>query len=286
MGVESVPFGRDSLQEDACITARYVYDKDIVEGKQCFDIVDIIGQRLPPFSSWKPRPILYDNPRYLWMVIMTIWDVLLIGLWFGKYLLEDPGDYDYYLTNWSWSTQATYFFLKLVALYIGSQKLLFAVNFMIFWPTWMLVWGVFWMVTAVLYDSPELVTSAFSMYGAGLVMVVNTIYHYITVVMMFIDIFLSIKDHWSMLYVERRLVWLFILLNVALAELICIFYLIVNNPTSVYQLHHLKWWGLLIIYQVVILVAGVMFMYASSSLCTAGKGGVNFAGKQTSSKEE
>lgn len=265
-------------------TSRYEYDKECLAGNKVLDIVDILGGRLQPFKYWEALPILYDNPRYLWMIIYTVWDIILIALWFGKYILEDPGDYDYYLTNWSWSTQAVYFFLKLVALYTGSKYILFVVNFMIFWPVWMVVWGVFWMVTAVLYDSPELVTSAFAMYGAGLVMLVNTIYHYITVVMMFIDIFLSIKDHWSMLYVERRMVWMFIFLNVILAEAICVAYLIVNNPTSVYQLHHIKWWGLLLIYQAVVLVAGVMFMYVCSSLCTAGKGGVNFAGKQ--SKQE
>lgn len=122
----------------------------------------------------------------LWGGLQTVVAVAKVAITFGTV------DYIKYMTNWSWSWQTVFFDLVAIASWMVLIKeyrarkhhraptpdvfLRFVLeNF--FFPTIMLVFGVFFGLRVVLWYAPELLSENFEAYGEGLVYDANFFIH-------------------------------------------------------------------------------------------------------------
>lgn len=229
----------------------------------CVDIIHVVAnaRERAPLDWPVPLPLIYDSLRWVDFAVALVWGALMWYGWIAKYFMENPAHFGHFLTNWSWAAQTVYFTLKVAALATTSARLLHWTYYWVFWPVWINCWAVMWLVILVLADSPGLVTDLFHQYGAGTVLAADRLYHVVTLVIMFIDFFVSLKDHFGFWYLKTGSAWLMILYQWLLAHFVVLCYLALNNIRSVYDLHNVYWWTMFLCYEPVALVAGVLFMF-------------------------
>lgn len=240
-------------------------NRDIIE------LVSVWTGKDEDLPSWPtPHPMIYDAVRWINLAIDVCWLLVLLAGWISKYFLENPEHFGHFLTNWSWVLQTIYFAFKVASLATGSRHLIWFTYSVLFWPVWINTWAVMWLVILVLADSPGLVTDVFDQYGAGTVLAADRLYHVVTLAIMVIDFFLSVKDHFSFWLLRTKSVWIMIVVQVVFAHAIVLTYLGLNNIRSVYDLHQVYWWTMLLCYEPVVLFNGILFMFVCSQFRRAG----------------
>ena len=239
------------------------------------DVTDCIAVRDNKPPDWvKIRPLIVDALLVLAVIWCVGWAGVFLFGWFGKYGLEPAENYRYYLTNWSWTLQALYYSVKGVGLIFRSRYITAFVYMFMFWPTWIISNAVSIMVVFVIVDNPDMLVELFRKYGAATVLGMDRVYHVIPVAVLTIDVILSLRYLVGWFWLRDRSVWIMILLQVVFTHCVVLFYMGMNDMHAVYGLHHLRWWELCLVFELTLLLVGVLFMYALSQFKKLG--GFNF----------
>lgn len=228
------------------------------------DLIEAVAFGAQPEIWPRPRRIIMGPLIWIDFVVVLCWTAVLWYGFAGKLMAENPEHFGHFLTNWSWMTQLVYFTLKLLSIIFRSGRLLWFTNYVVFWPTWINCWAVAWLVMLVLEDSPGLVTDMFKDVSPGLVLLGDRIYHVVTVLIIVVDFFLTLKAHFGMWFLRTKSIWLLILLEIVVAHMIVLTYLALNDIRSVYDLHDVYWWTMFLCYEAVVIVNGILFMYGVS----------------------
>lgn len=225
-----------------------------------FDVHNMYVECWLPFRSVpRARPI-YNWLRWTCILLIFCWTLFLLAGWIGKYSFEANGWFMFkrYLTNWTWAGQCIFYIIFLVACCDRSGWLLRNVVYKIlYWPTRMAIWGVFWMVIPVLRDSPGLVTDNFDSIGAGWTLVAERCFHVITYVFIEQMNWLIRSDLQEMLNLEPARLWLDVLQNILVVHIYVAVYWANNNFDSVYHLNHeYTTWVMVVMFEVIAVLYG------------------------------
>lgn len=217
-----------------------------------YDIHSLYVWGWKPFRKVPNAHPIYNYMRWTVMIMIVAWTLILIGGMAGKMVVEKRGWFTWgkYLTNWTWTYQMVVYILFIISWFDRSGAMLRFLYRVLFWPTRMAIWGVFWMVIPVLKDSPELVTSAFDLVGAGWTLVAERMFHVITFFVIEQMTWLVRNDLQLMLHLKPKYLWLDILQQVVLVHIYVLIYWANNNFESVYHLHELSVWTLFLVFEI------------------------------------
>jgi hypothetical protein len=221
------------------------------------DGIRVVTRLAKPLFPYKFRP--YWNPaRALETILLVGYLVILWIGWIAKYFGERERAYAEFLTNWSWTLQTLTYTFKIVSYIDPSGTLLYLYYTVLFWPMATTAWGVFVLVTFVLQDNPNLLAEMFEDYGAGNVLLANTIYHYVPPVMVLIFIFLSYKDHRQILWLRPWGIAIHMGWQLMVSQFPVLIYASIYDFTEVYGLKDLSWWQILLLYEIGCVIAWLL----------------------------
>ena len=181
------------------------------------------------------------NMTYGWIPIGVLaaamfWTVILI-----KTIGWGVQDYIMYFTNWSWTLQGLFYVADLICYIDRSRKMHFFLLSFMFWPVYLTVSAVFWIVLFVTVINDKLFRQAVNEYGVGDMILGNTLVH--VVPYLFIIVFLSIRssDITQIISAYREedgrfggLFYAYLITNFVISVSFVVLYSFLNDYTKVY----------------------------------------------------
>lgn len=132
-------------------------------------------------------PPRFRNARLILLLCSTtLWALILWAGAIGKIASDDVLDVVQHYTNWVWFMQTAYYTVDIISLLRDTRGLEFNLLFGVWWVVFPNIWVVFWLVFAMIYSNPEVITDNFEENGgdyyAGTVLVADRIFHVLTAV--------------------------------------------------------------------------------------------------------
>lgn len=209
-------------------------------------------------------PAHFRNPRLILLLASDIvWVVILWIGTIGKIATDSTLDVLQHYTNWLWFMQTAYYSVDVIALLSQTRALEFNLLFGVWWVVFPNIWVVFWLVFAMIYSNPNVITDNFEENGgdyyAGAVLVGDRIFHVVTAIYSawyfawripdFVDIYnITFGDDWRHGTGSRRYgVIIYIFLMTLLAFLPFFIYYNSFNIKEVYEVTTPVWVGIMIL---------------------------------------
>jgi hypothetical protein len=221
----------------------------------------------------------FKNFRIILLIVSNIfWGIILWIGTIGKIAYDDALDIVQHFTNWLWFMQTAYYTADIIALLQDTRALEFNLLFGVWWIVFPNIWVVNWLVFAMLYSNPNIITDNFEENGgdfyAGEVFIGDRIFHVVTAfyaawyfllrIPDFVDIYnITFGNDWRHGRGSRKYaIVVYALVMTGLAFIPFFVYYNIFNIKEVYEVTTPIWAGLLIIWGTITMtnIAGIILM--------------------------